>query len=218
MPVSTSAVDVSRETAEAVFGPSLPTAEAYAELLRSDGVLRGLIGPRETDRLWSRHLINSAAWAGILPVGAKVADIGSGAGLPGIPLALVRPDLTVVLVEPLLRRVAFLRDAVAHLGIPNVDVVRSRAEDLPRGWVADVVTARAVAPLPTLVGWAMPLVAPGGELIAMKGTRAGDELTAAAPSLRRLGAQSWSVLEVPGGELDDPIRLVRIRKKRSARR
>lgn len=211
-------MDVSRETASAVFGAALASTEVYAEVLRTEGVVRGLIGPREADRLWSRHLINSAAWAHLLPQNARVADIGSGAGLPGIPLALARPDLTLVLVEPLLRRAVFLQEVVARVGLTNVEIVRSRAEDLPRGWSAQVVTARAVAPMITLAAWTLPLVAPGGELIAMKGARASAELAAAAPSLRRLGATDWRVHELPGGELEDPIRLVRVRRGLTAGR
>ncbi len=134
---------------------------------------RGLLGPREADRLWERHLVNSAAAAAALPTaGGLLADVGSGAGLPGIPLAILRPDLTVRLVEPLLRRATFLTEVVAALGLANVEVVRARAEDLHGAWTAATVTARAVAPLDRLAGWCLPLVAPGGSLLALKGDRA----------------------------------------------
>ena len=203
-------MDVSRETAEAVFGTRLPVVEAYADLLRTDGVTRGLIGPREADRLWERHLVNSAAAAGAFPLNGLVADIGSGAGLPGIPLAILRPQLRVRLVEPLLRRATFLSEVVDALGLSNVEVVRSRAEDLHGSWTAPTVTARAVAPLDRLAGWCLPLVARGGSLLALKGDRADDDLAAALPALRRLGATEWSV-EVHGvGVADPPVRIVRV--------
>jgi 16S rRNA (guanine527-N7)-methyltransferase len=203
-------MDVSRETAVAVFGPSLPLVEAYAELLSTLGVTRGLLGPREADRLWERHLLNSAAAAAAFPSTGLVADIGSGAGLPGIPLALLRPQLTVRLVEPLLRRSTFLTEVVQELGLTNVEVVRSRAEDLHGSWTAPTVTARAVAPLDRLAGWCLPLVEPGGSLLALKGDRADEELTAAAPALRRLGATDWSVEIHGSGLVDPPVRIVRV--------
>jgi 16S rRNA (guanine527-N7)-methyltransferase len=204
-------MDVSRETAEAVFGARLPLAERYAELLSTDGVTRGLIGPRETDRLWQRHLLNSAAVGSAVPApGGLLADIGSGAGLPGIPLAILRSDLAVRLVEPLLRRATFLTEVVAALGLANVEVVRARAEDLHGAWTAATVTARAVAPLDRLAGWCLPLVAPGGCLLALKGDRAEAELAAATGTLRRLGATSWSVEEHGAGQVEPPVRIVRV--------
>jgi 16S rRNA (guanine527-N7)-methyltransferase len=204
-------MDVSRETAEAVFGSGLPQAQRYAELLSTDGVTRGLIGPRETERLWQRHLINSAAAGAALPdSGGLVADIGSGAGLPGIPLAILRPEVTVRLVEPLLRRATFLSEVVADLGLANVEVVRARAEELHGEWTATTVTARAVAPLDRLAGWCLPLVEPGGSLLALKGDRAEIELAAAVPTLRRLGAASWTVEEHRAGEIEPPVRIVRV--------
>ena len=203
-------MDVSRETAVAVFGTRLPLAEAYADLLRTAGVTRGLIGPREADRLWERHLLNSAAAADAFPSTGLVADIGSGAGLPGIPLAILRPELTVRLVEPLLRRVTFLSEVVAELGLTNVEVVRSRAEDLQGSWAAPIVTARAVAPLDRLAGWCLPLVTAGGSLLALKGDRADDELAEAIPVLRRLGAVEWTVEAHGLGVVDPPVRIVRV--------
>jgi len=203
-------MDVSRETASRVFGAELPRAEAFAELLATDGVRRGLIGPREADRLWSRHLLNSAVVVEACPASGLVVDVGSGAGLPGIPMALARPELTVRLVEPLLRRVTFLTEVVGLLGLDNVEVVRSRVEDLHGSWTAPTVTARAVAPLDRLAGWCLPLVAPGGSLLAVKGDRADEELADARDLLRRLGAVSATVEEVGAPGLAPPVRLVRV--------
>ena len=167
--------------ARAVFGPAVDAAIEYGRLLATEGTVRGLIGPRELPRLWERHLLNSAAIASLVPAGARVVDVGSGAGLPGIPLALARPDLTVTLLEPLARRVAFLTECVDRLGLERVTVVRGRAEEGPVRRAlggADVVTARAVAPLDKLAGWCLPLLRPGGLLLAMKGSTAAAELAA----------------------------------------
>jgi 16S rRNA (guanine527-N7)-methyltransferase len=170
--------------ARAVFGAAVDAAVEYARLLATEGTVRGLIGPREVPRLWDRHLLNSAAIASLVPDGARVVDVGSGAGLPGIPLALARSDLTVTLLEPLARRVAFLTECVERLGLERVTVRRGRAEEGPilrdLGG-ADVVTARAVAPLDKLAGWCLPLLRPGGRLLAMKGSTAADELAASGP-------------------------------------
>jgi 16S rRNA (guanine527-N7)-methyltransferase len=203
-------VDVSRETAEKFFGDRLPLAEAYAELLGTDGVLRGLIGPRETERLWQRHLLNSVAARPAFPAEGLVVDVGAGAGLPGIPLAIAAPGLEVRLVEPLLRRATFLTEVVEALGLTNATVVRARAEDLHGQLTAATVTARAVAPLDRLAGWCLPLVSPGGSLLALKGERADEELTAAEAALHLLGASSWSVEEYGAGVVDPPVRLVRV--------
>ena len=170
--------------AGSVFGPAVDAAAEYARLLATEGTVRGMIGPREVPRLWERHLLNSAAIASLVPVGARVVDVGSGAGLPGIPLALARPDLTVTLLEPLARRVAFLTECVHRLRLERVTVVRGRAEEDPirrQLGGADVVTARAVAPLDKLAGWCLPLLRPGGLLLAMKGSTAAAELAATGP-------------------------------------
>ena len=170
--------------AGSVFGPAVDAAAEYARLLATEGTVRGMIGPREVPRLWERHLLNSAAIASLVPVGARVVDVGSGAGLPGIPLALARPDLTVTLLEPLARRVAFLTECVHRLRLERVTVVRGRAEEGPirrQLGGADVVTARAVAPLDKLAGWCLPLLRPGGLLLAMKGSTAAAELAATGP-------------------------------------
>lgn len=185
--------DVSRETpsvppaARGAFSQArLPLAERYAELLATDGVVRGLIGPRESPRLWERHLLNCAALGEWIDSGATVCDIGSGAGLPGIVLAIARPDLQVTLVEPLLRRTTFLTEVVDALGL-SVELVRGRAEALHGQRRFDVVTSRAVAPLGRLLEWSMPLVQPEGALLAMKGTTVAEEVAAARADLVRWG-------------------------------
>ena len=172
-----------------VFGNALPDAERFVARLATDGVTRGLIGPRELARLWERHVLNSAAVAEAVPEGARVVDVGSGAGLPGIPLGLARPDLRLTLVEPMARRVEFLEEAVAELGRPW-RVVRGRAEE--RSVVSavgpvDVVTARAVAALPRLVGWCRGLLRPGAQLVALVGARAVAELPGLLPELEAAG-------------------------------
>lgn len=193
----------------------LPLAERYVELLASAGVERGLIGPREAPRLWERHVLNSLAVASAVPDGAQVADLGSGAGLPGLVLAIGRPDLHVVLVEPLLRRTRFLEEVVDELGLTNVEVFRGRADALHGERRFDVVTARALAPLERLVGWAMPLVGRGGELVAMKGSSAADEIEAAQAVLRQ--HQASAVVEVLSGPADSSTATV-VRVARSGAR
>jgi 16S rRNA (guanine527-N7)-methyltransferase len=192
---------VTPAVAARVFGDALPAAERYVARLAGDGVVRGLIGPREVPRLWERHVLNSAAVAEAVPQGARVVDVGSGAGLPGIPLGLARPDLAMTLVEPMARRVEFLEEAVADLeggatSLPGSRdgsrwrVVRGRAEDrsvVSAVGTVDVVTARAVAPLPRLVGWCRGLMRPGTQLVALVGARALEELPALLPELAAAG-------------------------------
>jgi 16S rRNA (guanine527-N7)-methyltransferase len=197
-------------TAATIFGARLATASAYAGLLAGDGVIRGLLGPREVPRLWDRHLLNCAVTAELLAPGATVTDVGSGAGLPGIPLALARPDLRIELLEPLQRRAVFLREVVSTLELDNVQVVRGRAEDVRSVDRVDIVTARAVAPLSRLAGWCLPLLRPGGSLIALKGSQASAELAAAAVDLRRLGAVAWEVVTCGLGLVDPPTTVVRV--------
>jgi 16S rRNA (guanine527-N7)-methyltransferase len=195
----------------AVFGDAVELAQRYANLLATDGVTRGLIGPRETTRLWDRHLLNCAVVAELLPERGELVDIGSGAGLPGIVLAMLRPSLHVVLLEPLLRRSVFLEECVSTLGLRNVTVVRARAEDKAAARIsADVATARAVAPLDRLVGWAVPLLRPGGELLAIKGQSAEAELAAAKPVLSRLGVRSAEVLQAGHGRVVSATTVVRV--------
>jgi 16S rRNA (guanine527-N7)-methyltransferase len=194
--------------AEAVFADRLPTAVAYVAALAGPGVAHGLLGPREVPRLWDRHVLNSAVVAEAVPAGAAVLDVGSGAGLPGIPLALARPDLTVTLVEPMLRRTRFLDEVVAQLGLAGqVRVLRARAEDVPRS-SADVVVARAVKPLAVLAGWTLPLLRPGGRLVALKGSSAEAELAAAAPVLRRLGAGPARIVTLDLGVVQPGARAI----------
>jgi 16S rRNA (guanine527-N7)-methyltransferase len=164
-----------RSAVERGFGERADTALQYAELLCTAGIERGLIGPREAERIWDRHVFNSVALAPVIPAGVTVVDLGSGAGLPGIPIALARPDLNVILVEPMARRVAFLRDCVAALDLPRVDIHYGRApDDVP---ACQVVVARAVKALPALA--AMALAAPnrGAELLALKGASVNREVT-----------------------------------------
>lgn len=223
--------DVSRETGE-VSGsvpptpstaPSVPgvargvfasdrlaLAERYTELLATEGVTRGLIGPREAARLWHRHVLNSAVLAEAIPHGATVCDIGTGAGLPGLVVAIARPDITMTLVEPLLRRTTFLDEVVAELELGHVQVVRGRAEDLHGRATFDVVTSRAVAPLERLLGWSMPLVAPTGALVAMKGQSVRDEIDAAGPTLVTWKCGQPVVLELGQGVVDPHTIVVRV--------
>lgn len=195
-----------------VFGEALPVLQAYAELLAGPGVQRGLLGPREAPRLWERHLLNSAGPADLLATGATVVDLGSGAGLPGLVLAALRPDLTVVLVEPLLRRATFLQEAVMALGLPGVLVRRARAEELAGVLLVDAVVARAVAPLDRLAGWALPLLRPGGVLLAQKGEGVADELAAAQEALQAAGAAGAQVVEVGRAEHGTAGRVVRVER------
>jgi 16S rRNA (guanine527-N7)-methyltransferase len=197
--------------ATGVFGEALDQARRYAELLATDGVTRGLIGPRETERLWDRHLLNCAVMAELLPERGELVDIGSGAGLPGVVLAMLRPSLSVILLEPLLRRSVFLSECVTELGLSNVTVLRARAEDKAAAHIkADVATARAVASLDRLVGWAARLLRPGGELLAIKGQSAAEELEAAKPVLSRLGVQSAEVLQAGHGRVVSATTVVRV--------
>lgn len=199
------------EQAHAIFGDRLADAVRYAELLADAGVRRGLIGPREVPRLWGRHLLNCAVLSDVVPDGVSVCDVGSGAGLPGIPLALARPDLRITLLEPLLRRTTFLEEVVTLLGLDNVTVVRGRAEEMIGNLPpVDVVTARAVAPLDRLAGWGLPLLRPYGEMLALKGDTAEDELKAARAALSKLGAVESSVVQAGGGLVDPPSTVVRV--------
>ncbi|MEU4243075.1 16S rRNA (guanine(527)-N(7))-methyltransferase RsmG [Actinoplanes sp. NPDC026619] len=204
--------------ARQVFGDRFELAVAYARLLVTDGVVRGLIGPREAPRIWERHLVNCALMSEIIPFGASVADVGSGAGLPGIVLAVARPDLNITLVEPLARRTAFLDEAVDALGLSSsVTVVRGRAEEAIGGPAAgaDVVTARAVAPLDRLTGWCLPLARVGGRLLALKGASAADELAEHGAVIAGLGGGE-PVLRLCGvGLIDPPTTVVEIVKERN---
>ena len=206
-------LDLPLPSAEAIaeFGNSLDKAQRYVELLATVGVTRGLIGPRETARLWDRHLLNCALVAELVPDQGELVDIGSGAGLPGVVLAMLRPRLHVVLLEPLLRRSVFLEECVSALDLPNATVVRARAEEKAASRIsADVATARAVAPLDRLVGWAAGLLRPGGELLAIKGQSAAAELEAAGPVLSGLGVRSAEVLQAGHGRVVSATTIVRV--------
>ncbi len=198
----------------AIFGARLDIARRYAQLLAGAGVERGLLGPREVGRLWDRHLLNSAAVAELLDPGERVIDIGSGAGLPGIPLAIARPDLEIVLLEPLLRRSEFLTEAVAELGLA-VEVVRGRAEER---WVRDQLGARdaavsrAVAPLDRLTKWSMPLLRAGGRMIAIKGKSAPDEVEAHRRVMAASGAVDVRVVTCGANYLRPPATVVLARR------
>jgi len=183
------------DPALAVFGDRLGLAERYAELLAGAGQEQGVIGPRELPRLWDRHLVNSAVIGEVVARHARVLDVGSGAGLPGIPLVIARPDLEMTLLEPMARRVSWLESVITELGLP-VTVVRGRAEEREtrrRCGEFDVVTARAVAPLGRLVGWTLPLVRPGGVLAAMKGVSAPDEVARDAKIIRAAGGTTVTI-------------------------
>lgn len=183
----------------AAFGPALATVQGFHDLLAAEGVTRGLIGPREVPRLWERHLLNSAAVAPLLPAAGTLVDVGSGAGLPGVVLAALRPDLHVVLLEPMQRRATWLQEVVERLGLTSVEVVRGRAEEQHGVLRADAVTARAVAPLDRLAAWCMPLLTVGGVLLALKGEQAAEELASAAEVLDAFGAGERSVVTVSAG-------------------
>lgn len=213
---------VSRETspppppaaAVDLFGRRLELARRYVDLLCGPGVERGLLGPREAAVVWERHILNCAVVAAELPAGGTVADIGSGAGLPGLVWAVQRPDLVITLVEPLLRRARFLGEAVEALGLANVSVLRARAGDLTGSAVFTVVTARAVAPLDRLVRWCLPLVGDGGGLYAFKGRSAADELAKTRATLRAMNAFSADLKTYGEGVVIPPATVVVVRPGR----
>ncbi|WP_205843576.1 16S rRNA (guanine(527)-N(7))-methyltransferase RsmG [Nakamurella deserti] len=188
----------------------MASARLYTDWLVSAGVERGLIGPREPDRIWSRHVLNCAVLSSVVPADATVVDVGSGAGLPGIPLAIARPDVRVTLVEPLERRTAFLDEVVAALELTNVRVLRGRADEVvDRCGGADVVTSRAVAPLARLMTWSAPLARIGGEILAMKGSSAAEEIERDRQAVANLGVGELSVLTVGDGVVDPPTYVIR---------
>ncbi|MFD7412120.1 16S rRNA (guanine(527)-N(7))-methyltransferase RsmG [Kitasatospora purpeofusca] len=197
--------------AREVFGERFDAAVRYTELLATEGVTRGLIGPREVPRLWDRHVLNCAVLAELLPAGTTLCDVGSGAGLPGIPVALARPDVSVTLLEPLLRRTTFLEEVVRELGLENVTVLRGRAEEMVGKVAVEVVTARAVAPLERLAGWGLPLLKPYGQMLALKGDSAEQELSDSRAGLAKLGGVEWSVISVGDGTLETSTRVIQVK-------
>jgi 16S rRNA (guanine527-N7)-methyltransferase len=189
----------------------MPLAVRFAEILADTGVSHGLIGPREVPRLWDRHVLNCAVVADAFSDGARLVDVGSGAGLPGVALAIVRPDLEVHLVEPMLRRTQWLSAVVEELGLDTVTVHRGRAEDLAGTLSAPFVTARAVARLDKLARWCVPLLEPGGTLVAMKGRSAAEELAQDRRALERLGLVDAVVSEHGAVWLEEPVLTVDLR-------
>lgn len=200
--------------AEQIFGDRLDLAKRYVEHLATSGIERGLIGPREVPRLWSRHVLNCAVVAELIDDGAKVADVGSGAGLPGLCLAIARPDLYLTLIEPLERRVVWLEEVVMDLGLDNVEIIRARAEQAVEKVDCDVVTARAVSALNTLAPLTIPLLGGTGELLAIKGRSAEDEISKAAKTIKKLGGIQTEVLTAGAGILSEPTTVVRVKVQR----
>lgn len=194
----------------AVFGDRSGLAARFVGHLAGSGVERGLVGPREVPRMWERHVLNCAVVAELVPVGATVVDVGSGAGLPGLAMAIARPDVTVTLLEPLLRRVEWLDEVVADLELQRVEVLRGRAEEVAGTRLWDVATARAVAPLRALAGLCLPLVRPGGQLLALKGRSVAEELEESSAALRRGGARSWEIRQCGGSLLAEPTTVVAV--------
>lgn len=196
--------------AETVFGSRLPLARSFVAHLASSGIERGLLGPREVPRLWGRHVLNCAVVADLMSRDASVVDVGSGAGLPGLAIAVARPDLQLHLVEPLERRVTWLNEVVDDLSLTNVTVHRARAEEMVGRIAGDYVTARAVSALSTLAGWTIPLAKADGEVLAIKGRSAAEEIEKARKIIRRLGGGSIEIVTAGAGVLQEPTTVVRI--------
>ena len=194
--------------AVAIFGDQIDQARSFAQTLAGDSDELGLLGPRELDKLWSRHILNSAVVAELVRPGAKVADVGSGAGLPGIPMAIARPGAEFVLIEPMERRSNWMLEVVEHLGLKNVRVLRSRAEDVTEQDF-DIVTARAVAALDKLLKMCVPLLKPGGALIALKGSKAAEEITNSKKLEKKLGISSFEILVCGEKFLPEPTSVVK---------
>lgn len=210
--------DSLRPPAERLFGDRLELAVSFAALLAEQGPERGLIGPREVDRLWERHLINCALMVDAIdPSAATLVDVGSGAGLPGVVIAIARPELEVTLVETMQRRATWLEEVDAELGL-GLEVVRARAEDLHGRRTFDVVTARAVAALDKLVRWTLPLAAEGGSLLAMKGSSAADEIEKAQKALTKLGGVDPTITQYGVGEVEVPTTVVHVRRRATGTR
>ena len=205
-------IETEPASAAVVFGEQLDRARAFTRALGEHGEERGLIGPLEPARVWTRHILNSAVAAPLFPAGGRVADIGSGAGLPGIVLAIARPDVSWVLIEPMDRRVTWLQEQVDALELENVEVLRARGEDWKRGPILDAVTARAVSAVKTLIPLTAPLLRPGGELILLKGANAQNEIGGAEKVIRKYGLADVRVEVVGEGVISEPTRVIRATK------
>lgn len=199
------------EAAQKVFGNRLPLAQRYVEHLATSGIERGLIGPREVPRLWARHVLNCAVVEEFITEGASVVDVGSGAGLPGLCLAIARPDLSLTLIEPLERRVIWLDEVIDDLGLDNVSILHSRAEQAVGLVDADYVTARAVSALVGLLDITLPILRGTGELLALKGRSAAEEITKARKKLNRYGVREVDILTAGEGLLEEPTTVVQIK-------
>lgn len=197
------------DSAKAIFGDQYEKAVKYAELLARDSEKLGLLGPRELDKLWSRHILNSAVVGELIEDGEKVADIGSGAGLPGIPVAIAKPDCQVTLVEPMERRSDWLKEISRELGLDNVRVFRARGEEMDPQF--DVVLARAVAALPKLIRFSIPGVVPGGRLLALKGAKAEEEIEEAKKLAKKFKLESFEVVYAGREKLSEPTKLVEVK-------
>ena len=206
---SSVAVEAEPSVASDLFGDHIERARAFTAHLGERGELLGLIGPLEPPRLWTRHILNCVLVAPLLWAGGRVADVGSGAGLPGMVLAIARPDVHFVLIEPMERRVDWLLAETAVLGLTNVDVIRARAEDVSAAQLADQVTARAVSSLTKLLPLVVPLARSGGQLVLMKGASVDAELSAAAKVVRRLGLRDPEVVTVGDGAAVESTRVFR---------
>ncbi|WKD60063.1 Ribosomal RNA small subunit methyltransferase G [Corynebacterium caspium DSM 44850] len=200
-----------------IFGEYLAQAKQYHQSLATTGSERGFIGPREVSRLWERHILNCAVIGEVMPQNAVIVDIGSGAGLPGIPLAIARPDLHITLVEPLLKRSVYLREVAAELDLKNVHILRGRAEEkhvIKDAGSADIVTSRAVAPLAKLASWSLPLVVKGGLMLAMKGASISEELERDRQDIKKAGGGKAEIITVGSQFLAEPTTLIRIPRVR----
>ncbi len=193
--------------AAVIFGDRLDLARRYAALLIRDSDTLGLLGPREMPKLWSRHILNSAVVSELVPDGVTVADVGSGAGLPGIPMAIAQPNAHFTLIEPMERRSDWLKAVVAELGLENVSVLRARAEEV--GEVFDLVTARAVSALPKLLRLTVPLTRHGGAIIALKGSKAAEEIEEAKKLSKKLKIAGFEVIHTGAQILDETTLVVR---------
>ena len=202
-------MSLEKEPAEAtaIFGDRIGLARAYAAALARDSDTLGLLGPRELERLWSRHVLNSAVVAELVPAGATVADVGSGAGLPGIPMAIAQPDAHFTLIEPMERRSDWLIQVCEEIGLTNVEVRRARAEEV--GSVYDIVTARAVSALPKLLRMTVDLTRAGGEILALKGSKAAEEVAEAQKIAKKLKISGFEILTVGAQHLAEPTTIVR---------